>query len=59
MEEIKLSIMVTTYNLEKFVGETLDSVLNQKTDYSYEILVGDDGSSDGTVDVIKEYITLL
>ena len=56
MEEVKLSIMVTTYNLEKFVGETLDSVLNQKTDYFYEILVGDDGSSDGTVDVIKEYI---
>lgn len=52
---IKLSVLITTYNLEKYVAETLDSVLAQKTTFSYEILVGDDGSSDGTRKVVERY----
>ena len=52
---MKLSVLITTYNLEKYVAETLDSVLMQKTDFSYEILIGDDGSSDGTLDILKDY----
>ncbi len=55
MRDIKLSVLITTYNLEKYVAETLDSVLNQKTDYIYEVLVGDDGSSDKTVEIVKKY----
>lgn len=53
---MKLSVMVTTYNLKEYVAETLDSILNQKVDFDYEILVGDDGSTDGTIDVVKEYV---
>mgnify|MGYP004471132411 FL=1 len=53
---MKLSVMVTTYNLRDFVAETLDSILTQKTDFDYEILVGDDGSTDGTIDIVQEYV---
>lgn len=56
MSSKKLSVMITTYNLVNYVAETLESVLDQKVDFDYEILVGDDGSSDGTIDVVKEYV---
>lgn len=52
---MKVSVLITTYNIEPYIAETLDSVLMQKTDFSYEILVGDDGSSDGTRAVIESY----
>lgn len=54
--DIKLSVMITTYNLSAYIAETLDSVLKQKTDFKYEILVGDDGSSDDTRDIVRSYI---
>ena len=41
---MKLSVLITTYNLENYVAETLDSVLAQEVNFEYEILVGDDGS---------------
>lgn len=53
--EIMVSVMITTYNLEKYIGETLKSVVEQETDFPYEIIVGDDGSSDHTVDVVKSW----
>ena len=47
-----LSVCITTYSLEKVIDETLNSVFSQKTNYEFEVLVGDDGSSDGTVERI-------
>ena len=37
---MKVSVLVTTYNLENYIAETLDSILEQVTDLSFEILVG-------------------
>ena len=51
-----LSVLITTYNLEKYITETLESVLAQETDFPVEILVGDDGSKDGTVAIVEDYI---
>lgn len=50
-----LSIYVLTYNHEKFISQALDSILMQKTKYTYEILVGEDCSTDGTRNILKEY----
>jgi glycosyltransferase involved in cell wall biosynthesis len=52
---VKLSICTITYNQHQFVRQTLDSILSQKTDFEYEIVVGDDASTDGTREIIQEY----
>ncbi|GAB4001845.1 glycosyltransferase [Spirosoma daeguense] len=51
----KVSVVIATYNQAKFIRQTLDSVLEQKTNFPIEILVGDDFSNDGTREIIKEY----
>ena len=51
-----VSICTRTYNLEKFIAEALDSFLMQETDFPFEIVIDDDCSTDGTVEVIREYM---
>lgn len=50
-----LSVMITTYNLEKYVEQTINSVLMQELSYDYEILIGDDGSMDSTISIIRQW----
>lgn len=50
----KVSVIVASYNYEKYIGETLESILAQTYD-KYEIIVVDDGSKDKSVDVIRRY----
>lgn len=52
---IAVSVMCITYNHAPYLRECLDSLLNQKTDFPYEIVVHDDASADGTTDILKEY----
>lgn len=49
-----VSAIVATYNGERFVGETLQSLLDQKRP-PIEVVVCDDGSSDGTLDVVRSF----
>ncbi len=49
------SIVVLTYNQEHSLPVTLDSLLAQKTDFPFEIVVGDDCSKDGTREVLADY----
>lgn len=57
MEEKPLiSVIVLCYNQENTIGRTLDSILNQKTKYSYEIIIGEDASPrDNTRAVCEQY----
>lgn len=50
-----LSIIVPAYNVERFVGPCLESILNQETKVDFEVIIVNDGSTDGTGDVIAEY----
>ncbi len=54
---VKVSILCTTYNQEAYIAEALDSFLNQKTSFNYEILVNDDASTDSTPLILKKYET--
>lgn len=54
----KVTIVITTYNQERYIEETLKSVLNQKTDFAYRVLIADDASSDRTVEIVRKYQTL-
>lgn len=51
----KVSFCITYYNQENFVKDSINSILSMDLPFDYEILVGDDGSNDGTLDVIKQY----
>lgn len=53
---MKVSFLVTYYNQEQYVRQSLDSILAIKKPCDWEILVGDDGSSDGTTAVVREYM---
>ena len=48
---LALSIIIPVYNCEKTIRKCLDSIFIQKNDLKYEIIIVDDGSSDGTVEV--------
>lgn len=50
----KVSVIIPSYNHAKFVAEAIQSVLDQ-TYQDFEIVITDDGSSDHTVDVIKQF----
>ena len=49
-----VSVVIPAYNHEKFIGETLDSVLNQSHSH-LEVIVIDDGSTDATATIVKSY----
>lgn len=54
-EKLKISVIVRTYNSEKFVSDAIESALNQTLDKKlYEIIVVDDGSKDSTLDILEK-----
>lgn len=50
-----LTVICPCYNHEKFISAALDSFVIQKTDFRFEVLIGDDASTDGTPAIIQEY----
>ena len=50
-----VSIIIPVYNVEKYIEQCLETVINQKTKYSYEIICINDGSSDGTSKILEKY----
>lgn len=52
---IILSVCIRTHNQSRFIRKALDSVIQQQTKFSFEIIVSDDASSDGTVEILKNY----
>ncbi|MBL8029337.1 MAG: glycosyltransferase [Fibrobacteres bacterium] len=53
--EFLVDVNIVTYNHEKFIRQTIESVLQQKTTFNVRIVIGDDGSTDKTQEIIKEY----
>ena len=53
-EKYLVSILCTAYNHEKYIRQTLESFLSQKTNFKYEIIVHDDASEDKTPEIIRE-----
>ena len=50
-----VSVCVITYNQENFIGETLDGILMQKCDFPFEIVIGEDHSTDSTRNICEDY----
>lgn len=55
MSDPLLSVLFITYNHESYLRQSLDSVLMQETDFEFEIVVGEDCSTDNTREILKEY----
>ncbi len=55
-EQAILTVLVLTYNHEDTLEAALDSVLNQKTKYVYEIWIAEDCSTDQTIQICRKYV---
>ena len=53
--DIIVTVCVVTYNQEKWIRQTLDSILAQQTEYPFEVIIGEDHGTDGTRAVCQEY----
>lgn len=50
-----VSVTVLCFNFERFIGDCLESIVHQKTDFPFEIIVGDDCSNDSSRSIIEKY----
>lgn len=55
MERLTVSVFVITYNHEDYIEKALESILMQETNFDYEIVVGEDCSTDNTRKILLEY----
>ena len=52
---MKLSVFVVTYNQEQYIRQCLDSIVMQQVDFDYEVIIGEDHSTDSTPQICDEY----
>lgn len=55
MRNVKVSVAVITYNMERYLPCLLESILKQKVNFEYEIVINDDCSPDHSREIIQEY----
>jgi glycosyltransferase involved in cell wall biosynthesis len=53
MNEIILSVAIVTYNHEKYISKCIESIVSQKTNFKFEIVIGEDCSTDKTREIVK------
>ncbi|MFS0756795.1 glycosyltransferase [Noviherbaspirillum sp. 1P10PC] len=51
----KVSVCVVTYNQERYIAKCLQSIVDQETDFPFEVIVGDDASTDGTRAIVRDF----
>jgi glycosyltransferase involved in cell wall biosynthesis len=55
MNKPVVSVFILTYNQEQFIAQTLDSILMQKTNFSFKLVIGEDCSTDSTRTICENY----
>jgi len=55
MKKPLLTVCLITYNHAKFIKQSINSILEQETDFPWQLVIADDYSTDGTRDILKEY----
>ena len=54
-ENLKVSVLTTAYNHGQYIAKCIESILCQKTNFQFELIVHDDASTDGTTEIIRMY----
>lgn len=54
-QSIMVSVICTAYNHENYIRHTIESIINQKTNFEFELIINDDASTDNTAKILKEY----
>jgi glycosyltransferase involved in cell wall biosynthesis len=52
----KVSVCMPTYNHERYIAQAIESVLKQQTDFAFELVIGDDHSTDRAGEIISRYV---
>lgn len=55
MEIAYVSVVMPTYNHKAYIAEAIENVLRQKTAFAFELIIGEDGSTDGTAEIVSGY----
>ena len=55
MKEPLVSVMMTAYNHAPFIGQAIQGILQQEVFFPYELVIGEDSSTDGTREIVLEY----
>ena len=55
MDSPKITVLCLAYNHASYIKDALEGFVSQKTRFSFEVIVHDDASTDGTADIIREY----
>lgn len=50
-----ISVIVITYNQERYISQCLDAILSQKVNVPYELIIAEDAGTDGTREICKRY----
>lgn len=56
MGNLSASVVVSCYNQKNYIVECLDSIVSQEVDFDYELIVSDDFSTDGTQEILENYV---
>lgn len=56
VKKFDLQIIIPAFNSEKYIQECVESIINQKCDYMWQMIVVDDGSTDRTLEILKRYL---
>jgi glycosyltransferase involved in cell wall biosynthesis len=56
MNNITVSIFILTYNQEEYIAQAIDSILMQKANFTYQLVIGEDCSTDATRTICEEYV---
>jgi glycosyltransferase involved in cell wall biosynthesis len=54
-QDLMVSVCCTTYNHERFIAQTVESFLMQQTNFPFEIVIGDDCSTDRTSEILRSF----
>lgn len=54
-DRIDISVLMLTYNFEKYIDEAIRGVMHQRCSHNFELVIGDDHSTDGTVEICRRW----